>query len=199
MTTGPSGPAAGPADAAAADSLRAAVAARAAGTPYRLEPTPDGFHLRIDLADARWWGPLGAAGRRGVVEHRVTLDPAGRTFTLTDDHLDVRWDAAADPAGPRVPRLVASAEVRRTVGRTRAVSFERTYGLDDDARPARVVDIAFRSEQGQALVRGPAAELGWTERAGTAQRVGVVAAVGGLAVALLTGAALAVLAATGRL
>lgn len=167
------------------EELRAAVAAEAAGTPYQVVDTPDGFDLRIDLADARWWGPLGTAGRRKVVQHRVVLDEERRRLTLTDDHYDVSWHAAAG-TGERVPRLEATARVERTVGRSHEVTLERVWGADPaTGRPATVVDIAFSSREGQDLVRRAAARLGWTERAGAAQRLGLVAGAVGAGVALV--------------
>jgi len=171
----------------AADELRAAVAARAAGTPYTVVPTAEGFDLRIDLADARWYGLLGTAGRKKFVQHRVQLDEAARRFALVDDHYDLRWEAGVDPSGPGVPRLVAAAEASRTTGRVREFSFERTVGVDAGTRrPDVVVDYVFRSAEGQAMVREPAQQLGWRERRGAAERVGIVAAVVGGAGALLT-------------
>ncbi len=181
-----------------ADELRAAVAARAEGTPYVVVPTPEGFDLRIDLADARWWGPLGAAGRRKVVQHRVALDEGARSMTITDDHYDVQWSAGAD-VSTRVPRLVASARAERSLGRTWEVSGEKTFGLDDTGRPATVVDYTFSSAEGHGMIRDAAAPLGWSERMGAAQRAGVVAAVAAGGVAGLVAVVLVVLGATGRL
>lgn len=179
-----------------ADDLRAAVAEQTAGTPYSVVPTPDGFDLRIDLADARWYGLLGTAGRRKVVQHRVRLEESARRYSITDDHYDVHWTAAADPAAGQVPRLVASAEVTRFQGRVREVSFERTLGVDaETARPAVVVDYVFDSAQGHRLVREPAQRLGWRERMGDAQRIGMVAGIAGGGVAALVGVTIAVVAA----
>ncbi len=180
-----------------AEELRATVTARAAGTPYRVDPTPEGFDVRLDLADARWFGPLGASGVRRVIQLRVVLDEARSRYTMTDDHVDVRWEVGAD--GGRVPRLVASARAQRTLGRTDEVSMERTWGIDTTGRPGRVLDYTFSTAEIHALVREPAKDLGWSERAGLAQRVGLVTAIGGGALAVTIGVVLGVLAATGRL
>jgi hypothetical protein len=169
------------------DELRAAVAARVEGTPYVLVDTAEGFDLRIDLADARWYGLLGTAGRKKVVQHRVRVDEDARTYALVDDHYDLRWDAGAGPAGASVPRLGAQAEASRTRGRVREVSFEKTFGVDATTkRPDVVVDYVFRSDEGQRLVREPAEALGWKERQGWEVRVATVAAVVGGAGALAT-------------
>lgn len=183
----------------ASDELRAAVTARAQDTPYQVVPTPEGFDLRINVVDAHWYGLISAAGLKKVVEHRVALDESRRRLTMTDVHLDVRWDAALDTSGHAPPRLVASAQVTRTLGRTYEVSFNRTWAINAQGVPAKVVDFSFSSAEGQSLIREPAVELGWTEHAGIYQRIGLIAGCVGLGLAVLTGGALAVLAAMGRL
>lgn len=181
-----------------ADELRDAVRQAADGTPYRVEATPDGFDLRIDLADARWWGPLGAAGRTKVAQHRVVLDDERRTFTLTDDQYDVSWQVAADGTGTREPRLLLAATGERTIGRSREVALERTWGgADPLGRPRPVVDLTFASTTGQTMIRDAAVELGWTERRGTAQRIGLVAGLAGVGIALLVMTVVVTLALTG--
>ncbi|WP_250447176.1 hypothetical protein [Actinotalea sp. C106] len=187
MTTGPG------------DALRAAVAARAQGTPYQVVPTPEGFDLRIDVVDARWYGLIGAAGLKKVVEHRVVLDEAARTLTLTDDHREVRWDGGVDASGAPMPRLVASAQVTRTLGRTYEFEMNRTWGIDQEGKPGRVVDFTFASAEGQSLIRAAAAEHGWKEKAGAAQRVGLAVGLAALALALVVGGTLAILGMTGQL
>jgi hypothetical protein len=172
---------------AEAHALRQAVAARAADTPYEMVETEDGFDLRIELANARWYGLLGTAGRKRVVQHRVTLDEARKKFVMTDDLFDVRWEAGAAP-GAGMPRLVASGEARRTTGRViREVSFEKTFGVDAGTKkPEMVVDYVFDAAEGQKLVREPAKALGWSERWNTPAKVGVffavLAGVGGVVV-----------------
>ncbi|MFF1531130.1 hypothetical protein [Cellulomonas sp. NPDC058312] len=163
----------------AAEALRRSVAERVAGTPYQMVETPDGFDLRIELADARWYGLLGKAGRKRVVQHRVTLDEPRMKYVVLDDLYDVRWDAVADVQGGRVPRLVASGERRRTTGRVMfEYSFEKTIGVDAETKkPDVVVDYVFDASQGQRMIREPAKALGWSERWNTPAKVGVFFAV----------------------
>ncbi len=167
----------------ARDDLRTAVAARAAGTPYVLVDTPEGFDLRIDLADAQWYGALGAAGRKKVVQHRVAVDESRCRYTLVDDLYDVRWSAGAGPTGASAPRLEASARASRFRGRVHEVSFEKTLGGSSPVaavmRPTSVLDVVFSSAEGQRMVREPAKALGWKQRAGWEVRVATVAAVVG--------------------
>lgn len=186
---------------AAASELRRAVAERVAGTPYELVGTEDGFDLRIRLAEARWYGLLSTAGRKRVVQHRVTLDEARRRYEILDDLYDVRWHVGADVAGGRVPRLVASGEKRRVTGRVVwEYSFEKTIGVGTETRkPEVVVDYVFRASEGQRMIREPATTLGWSERWNTPAKVGLVLGVVGGAGALVTLASILWGLATGRL
>ena len=161
---------------AAAYELGRAVAERVAGTPYELVDTEDGFDLRVRLADARWYGLLSTAGRKRVVQHRVTLDEPRRRYEILDDLYDVRWHVGADVAGGRVPRLVASGEKRRVTGRVVwEYSFEKTIGVGAETkRPEVVVDYVFRASEGQRMIREPAKALGWSERWNTPAKVGLV-------------------------
>ena len=182
----------------AAEDLVAAVARNAEGTPYRVVPTDDGFHLRIDVADAWWHRPLGGSRRRKVVEHHVVLDEEHRTLRVTDDHLDVSWEAGAEGWPGRVPRLVASTEVRRTLGRTVELSFNRTWAVTPDGEVGKVVDFTYSSTVGHRMIRDAARALGWRERRGTGERIGIVFAAVGLAGAVVTAGVLLTLAVTGR-
>lgn len=166
--------------------LCAAVASAAEATPYRVEPTPEGFDLRIDVAETRWHGLLGTVGRRRVVQSHVRLDPEKRTLQITDDVFRVTW--AVGLTG-RTPRLVAAAEAKRLWGRTWSASREWTWRPGERPREKQVVERRLGTAEAHRLIRHAAAELGWTERMGFAERVGLVGAcLGGaalLAVALL--------------
>lgn len=185
---------------AASYELRRAVAERVADTPYEVVDTPDGFDLRIELANARWYGLLGTAGRKRVVQHRVTLDEPRKKYVVLDDFFDVRWDAYADVEGGRVPRLVASGEVRRTTGRVLFEhSFEKTIGVDAETKqPDVVVDYVFNASEGQRMIREPAKALGWSERWSTPAKVGLGVGIVGAAGAVATAAGLLWALATGQ-
>lgn len=182
------------------EELRRAVAARVAGTPYEMVDTPDGLDLRIELANARWYGLLGKAGRKRVVQHRVTLDEPRKKFVILDDLYDVRWDAVADVEGGRVPRLVASGEKRRTTGRVMFEhSFEKTIGVDAETKkPDVVVDYVFDASEGQKMIREPAKALGWSERWNTPAKVGLGVGIFGAVGALVTAVGLLWALATGQ-
>lgn len=154
--------------------LEDAVRTSSAGTPYTVVPTDDGFDLRLDLADAQWWGAFNRAGLRTSFTHEVRVD--GDRFTITDVARTVEWVAGS-------PRIAASATVER--GRIKRVGFQRTYAFDDDLRPSKVVDHSYSSETGRRLIEDAAAGLGLRQRMPLEQRIALAMAglaVGGLVV-----------------
>ncbi|HEY8718170.1 hypothetical protein [Pengzhenrongella sp.] len=183
------------------DELRAAVAAQAEDTPYQMIPTATGFDLRIDVIDAQWGDLLRDSGIQKVVEHRVALDETQRTMTITDIHLDVRADAGFDApgGGPRLmPSAIDKPLIEKRWGRIDEYSTRRTFGLKEGA-PLPVGDFTFDSAEGHDRIRIPAAELGWTEKAGSVERIARVFGIIGGAIALAVLGALAYGAATGKL
>jgi hypothetical protein len=182
-----------------AERLVAAVRERAEGTPYVVQPTEDGFDLRIDVGDARWYGLLYKSGLRKVFAFHVDLDEQRHRMTITDDHVDVRWDAGLDTSGHPLPVLTASAEGSRVRGRSYELSLNQTFALAGDARPGTVLDYTFSSAEGRDLIRDAAEDLGWSESTHADQRTGLVIAGIALAAVLVLGVALAVLALAGAL
>jgi len=154
--------------------LEDAVRRASAGTPYTVVPTDDGFDLRLDLADAQWWGAFNRAGLRTSFTHEVRV--YGDRFVITDVARTVEWVAGS-------PRIAASAAVER--GRIQRVGFQRTYALGDDLRPQKVVDHSFSSETGRRLIEDAAAEHGLRQAMPLEQRIALAMAglaVGGLLV-----------------
>ncbi|WP_448630627.1 hypothetical protein [Cellulomonas soli] len=148
--------------------------------------TEDGFALRIDVADTAWSGLLKTVGRRGVVEHRVVLDADNRSLQITDVCSDVRWEVGV--AGS-VPRLVARAQKTRTWGRSWVVMREWTWRPGAGVTSRTVAGRRLASAEGRALIRAAATDLGWKERAGLSERVGIVAALVGAVIVLAVGSA----------
>ena len=77
--------------------LITAVRAAAAGTPYAVRETPKGFDLTIDVADAQWLAVFKAHGLKKVFTHKVALDEARQSMTITD----VRTPSPGAVAAPR--------------------------------------------------------------------------------------------------
>lgn len=53
-----------------------AVRASAEDSPYVIEETEEGFRVQLDVADARWWGPLSKSSLKKTLSHHVRLDEA---------------------------------------------------------------------------------------------------------------------------
>lgn len=173
-----------------ADELAAAVTERLAGSGYVVARTADGFVVHADVTRAHA-GPRRERPVRSLVRHHVVLDEPHGVLTVTDERVDVTWRAGAPPGSD--PVLGTGARVEHRRGRVRTVSFRRTW---DPSRPRgrRVVDEQrFDSDEALRQIRAAATGLGWTERVGTAHRVGrVVGTVGAVAAGLtLAGLALA--------
>lgn len=170
---------------AAADELVAAVTERLAGTAYTVERTPDGFVVGADLTHQHVHRPRRDRHVRTTVRHHVVLDEQLMILRITDEHRDV-------------PRRGAGVRVARSRGRIREVSFSRTW---DPRRPRgeRVVDERrFDSHEAVRHIRDAAADLGWEERVGAAERAGLVAGVVGAVAGGLTVVGLAVALLLGR-
>ena len=172
---------------ATTDDLIAAVRRAASDTPYAVRETADGFDLTIDVADARWATLFTAHGLKKVFTHRVRLDGAARTLTITDISNTFSWGA-----GGTTPRLKAAAGTQR--GRVHERSFRKELGVDlrsgEVGKVGKVVDYSFSAGEGRDLVRAVARQHGWSEKMGGTQKgaavfAGVVAGLlvlGGLGV-----------------
>lgn len=170
-----------------AAAFREAVAAAAAGTPYVVEETERGFDVRLDIANASWFGLFDKAGLSRVHVHHVAVRDDGR-YTVTDDVRAVDWVAG-------VPRTAVSAE--RVRGRVIALGREKVWAFDAHGRFGPQADFRFDSEEGRELVTGVADQLGLEIRRGTEERIGLVFAIGTLVALLVLGLVTLVLWLTG--
>ena len=145
------------------DQLIAAVREAAQGTPYVVEEKPGGFDLKINVVDAQWWTLLRKSGLKKVFTHRVRLDGAARTLTITDISNTFSWGA-----GGTTPRLQAAAGTQR--GRVHERSFRKELGVDlrsgEVGKVGKVVDYSFSAGEGRDLVRAVARQHGWSEKMG---------------------------------
>ena len=123
------------------------------GTPYTVTARDDGFDVGIDIVDARWFGIYSAQGLNRVFVHRVKVE--GKQYTITDRTYSVSWSAG-------VPRLKLNAEA--FVGRKYQFSAQKTWALNDERKPAKVVDYKFSSEEGRGMIKAAAREVGLKER-----------------------------------
>ena len=112
--------------------------------------------------------------------YRVKLDEAAKVMSITDDSYELHWKRGADVSGD-VPVPTLGAKLSRSMGRLESTSFQKVYAVNEEGQFGKVVDYSFDSGEGRRHIREPARELGWTEKAGTAQRIGIVfALLGGI-------------------
>lgn len=173
----------------AAEEFRRAVEQAAAGTPYVVTATEQGFDVALDIVDAQWFGLFNKAGLSQHYTHHVTV-PGDGTYSVTDDARTVEWVAG-------VPQVTGSAE--RMVGRVKEFGAQKVWAFDEQGRFGPVVDFRFNSEEGRDLISGVAAQLGLDQRRGTAEKVGLWVAVLTVAGLVIAGVIVALLALLGKL
>jgi hypothetical protein len=150
--------------------LITAVRRAATGTPYAVRETPQGFDLTIDVADAQWLAVFKAHGLNKVFTHKVKLNEAGQSMTITDVGNTFSWSG-----GGSSPRLQASASTQR--GRVYEKSFRQEFGVDlRTGQVGKVVDYSFNATAGRDLIRDVAKEQGWDEKMGGTQKGAVILA-----------------------
>lgn len=159
----------------------------AAGTPYVVTSSDDGFDVAVELADAQWWGAFNRAGLSRQFTHRVRLLDESR-FSITDVSREVEWVAGT-------PRIAARGAVRK--GRIIEKRREKIWALGDDGRLGAVVDYRFDSAEGRDLVTSAAQSLGLEQQRGLAERIGLLVGLVALVGAALTAVVLLVLLALG--
>jgi hypothetical protein len=166
----------------AAGEFLARVQAAAAGTPYVVRPTRAGFDVSLDVSNARWWTPLQRQGVRRTFVHHVALGRRGKWYSITDDAFEMDWSVGAG-AG-LVPQV--GARIAAQAGRIANVSFGKTAAIRYDGASGPTYHYSFSSEEGRQLITAAAKELRWSQRPGTAEKIGIAVGVLGLAVAVLT-------------
>jgi hypothetical protein len=184
-----------------AQRLLDAVRRRTEGTPYVVEETFQGFDVRIDIEDTSWYALMYKQHLSRTWVYHVAVDEAGKTLSITDDVRAVDWKAGTgvQSEGGETPVPVLSMAKSGAVGRFESKSFRKTYAFNDQGEYGKVVDYTFDAAEGRDLIRGPARELGWTEKMGAAQRTGVVVAVSTIVLLVLAGIVVGIVALAGGL
>jgi hypothetical protein len=165
--------------------LMARVGAAAQGMPLAVIPTPNGFDVTADIATPQWHGLLYRKNVRQVFTHHVSLNEGTRTLTVTSEMLQLQWYSGAGPGAPPIPFLGKS--LSKTSGRVVHKSFSKTYGRGEDGRFGKLEEHRFSSEEGRRLIWTAAASLGWTVERGRHEKIGIIMALVGLGIAVLTG------------
>ena len=159
----------------ATDTLANTIEQKLVNSPYALERTEKGFNVAINLADAKWWLPLNRSGLKDTFVFSVVCDEAKKTYAVTDTQRRVSWKAGAAP-GTLQPHF--SMNFSYASGRIISRRREKQYGLSDAGKVGEVVDINFSSRYGADAIRSAADSLGWKEKMGTNQKIGLYTAVG---------------------
>lgn len=163
--------------------LAALLEPRLAETPYRLvDVTDDSLTVRIDLADARWWGALSRHGLRETYEFALRVDAVAGTYTLTETSREVEWSGDVD--GP-VPHLGAALRTEVFTGRTWSYTRRIVMGISDHGGVEAVVNYAFSPSPVRAVLTAAAKEAGLRPQRSGSDRFALVAAIAGGGVALL--------------
>ena len=155
--------------------------AAATGTPYAVRETPNGFDLTIDVADAQWLTIFKAHGLKKVFTHKVRLNEADHSMTITDVSNTFSWSG-----GGSSPRLNVSGSTQR--GRVYEKSFRKELGVDiRSGEVGAVVDYSFDATAGRDLIREVAKAEGWSEKMGGTQKGAVIFAGATLAILAVAG------------
>lgn len=160
----PSGPAA---------ELYARVQEAAAGTPYLVTPTADGFDVTVDVAVPQWRNILYRQHARKVFTHRVSLDEREKKLTITDELYELQWSVGVAPGEVPTPRIGGRLSVQS--GRVWHISGFKRVGTRADGSVGVVDEYTFSSEEGRRLITDPAKELGWRETLGKEAKIGLAA------------------------
>jgi len=176
----------------ATQELFAVVQARTVGTPYVVEPTPEGFDVRLALDDPQWFGSFREWRLTQASIHHVRTDEAARTCSVDDELRTLTWRAGTD--GRERPVLSAGVSVSR--GNIRSRSVRRTYALGPGG-VTKTSEARFDSSAGRDLVVDAAKELGWKLRLSLNERIGLVVGLTTIVLIVLTGIVVGIVALAG--
>lgn len=149
------------------DEFLAAVTTATEGTPYAVTPTPEGFDLHLEIADASWYGLFNKAGLKEEYVIRVRID--GSEYTVEQGRRSISWAVGAPTRG----------EISWFKGRTYELEKRKVWALDESFRPSKVVDYSFSSNEGLKLVKGIGQRLGLKERWPLSMKIALVAGAAG--------------------
>jgi len=176
----------------ATQELADAVRRRAQGTPYLVEETPQGFDVRLSLEDPMLFRQFRGWRLVDASIHHVRTDEERRTCSVEDELRELTWRAGPD--GQERPTLGARLAVKK--GRVVSKSVQRTYGLGSGGVEQRS-EQRFDNTVGRRLVEDSARELGWKQERGTREKIGLVVAVVVVALLVLSGIVVGIVALAG--
>lgn len=147
------------------------------GTPYRVIEKPDGFELRLDVADQRWSAELAAAGIEAAHCQRVHEFPGGR-FSIADEYHRVDWTEEGRPS--------VAAQAQGVIGQLVVEApTAPVWGVNSKGKVRRIGDLRFDSEEGRQLIGTVADQLELRPRLSAGDRLGLMLAGAAIAVVAL--------------
>ena len=178
----------------ATQELADTVRTRAQGTPYVVEEAPGGFDVRLALEDPQWFGTFREQRLVQASVHHVRTDEATRSCTVEDELRTLTWRAGTD--GRERPTLGATLKVQK--GRVRSKSVQKTYAVGLDG-VQQTSERRFDSDVGRRLIQDAVEELGWKQRLSLNEKIGLYVAVVTVALLVLGGIAVGIVALAGGL
>lgn len=145
----------------------------AQATPFTVEPAPDGAVVRWDLGNERWFSPSGIRSETQVASVRVRVAPNG-TYTRTTSLHEV--DTSGGPGGLRYGRSVKKGTV-----------YSKSFGAEASVGPGgpQAGTTSFDTTQLTGFVDQHLQGLGLKKQMDPATRIGLIAGIAGIVVALV--------------
>jgi hypothetical protein len=165
------------------DHLHQRLLERTHGTPYTVSVIDGGLRLHLDVADATWRRTFHQRRLRKEYSVNLRMNPAKRTYSREQVVRQMRW----------IERAGAEPEVEFTGGTGGGSSAPKEFGFMPQRREPGFKDYHFDARELVDLVDEVMRADGWTRTMDRSSRiglvlaaVGLVAALGGVAVALFT-------------
>lgn len=169
-----------------------AVRSRTQGTPYVVEPTAEGFDVRLVLDDPQWFGTYRERRMTKASVHHVKVAEATRTVSVTDELRSLTWRAGTD--GRERPTLGAG--IGFASGKLRERGVRRTYTLGSSGL-TKESETSFDTAAGRRLVLDAAQALGWKVERGLHERIGLFVGLGTIVLLVLAGLVVGIVALAG--
>jgi len=168
----------GAASAGTSDDIVRELGERSAGTPYRVQRTPGGAVVGLNIADMRYLTLFYRNRLTLAYSIVLTLDEQRHSYTREQRSRELTYSFGSD--GSVLGAAFSGAEIRGTV---RSLQAGIVGGVHDDGD--LVKSYGFDSREITAFVDDVMAAAGWRRRMDSSTRIGMIAAIIGGSVAVL--------------
>lgn len=144
-------------------------------TPYVVIPTPQGFRLTLNVADASWYQFFAKAGLRETFDIDVRLNPESKSVETTDTLKRIDWVLGVPHTGKTI---------RVVKGEVIAFQKEQIIAFNKELRPDMVVDINFATTTMKRWLGERLKEAGCQRKLGSSAKIGIAFAALGVVVAI---------------